>query len=135
MLTPIDQIASQNHLQLLKAVVSYLPVSQQKFAAVFLKAMEMQNLLHYFQTSSSGIRACSSSFGQAGLYDMITDLKQYCEGRDQELLDQWSQILSMIELYSMFAGNIDPEQLISNIMSPTDSPFKEPIHEPESMDK
>ena len=134
MLTPIDQIASQNHLQLLKAAVSYLPFGQQKFLAVFLKVMEIQNLLHYFHTASS-VHAYSSSSGQTGLSDILTNLKQYCESSEQEMLDQWIQMFSMMELYSMLAGNMDSDQLINQFMSQTDSPFKEFFHESESMDQ
>lgn len=135
MLTPIDQIASQNHLQLMKAAVSYLPSGQQKLLAVLLKVMEIQNLLHYFNTSSSVIHACSSHSGQTGLLDILTDLKQYCAGSEQDMLDQWIQTFSMIELYSMFAGNMDLEQLINHTMSQSFSSVKEPDYESESLDK
>ena len=134
MLTPIDQIASQNHLQLMKAAVSYLPSGQQKLLAVLLKVMEIQNLLHYFNTSSA-IHACSSHPGQTGLLDILTDLKQYCSDSEQDMLEQWIQMFSMIELYSMFAGNMDLEQLINHAMSQSFSSVKEPDHESESLDK
>ena len=135
MLTPIDQIASKNHLQLMKAAVSYLPPGKQKYLAVFLKVMEIQNLLRYFHTASSAVTACSSSSGQTGLLDILTDLKQYCSGSEQDMLEQWIQMFSMIELYSMFAGNMDPEQLINHAMSQSFSSVKEPDHESESLDK
>lgn len=135
MLTPIDQIASKNHLQLMKAAVSYLPPGKQKYLAVFLKVMEIQNLLRYFHTASSAVTACSSSSGQTGPADILTDLKQYCDDSEQELLDQWIQMFSMLELYSMLAGNMDAEQLINHAMSQTFSAAKESDHASKSSDQ
>lgn len=104
MLTPLDQIATQNHLQLAKAAITYLPASNQPFLSVWIKLMEIQNILHFYHQSPLPVEACSSSGSSDGLLDILSDMRNYCEGSDQELLDQWIQLAGTLELYSIFSS-------------------------------
>lgn len=103
MLTPIDQIANQNHLQLIKAALPYVQSSSQKTLSVMIKMMELQNILHFYSKSSAVIHACNTESEHAGILDMLTEIRSYCEGEEQKLLDQWIQIASALELYSIFS--------------------------------
>lgn len=103
MLTALDQVANQNHLQLLKAVIPYIQPERQKTLSVCIKMMEMQNILRFFSQEKQCVSACSSDTEHPGFLDILTDIRNYCEEGEQELLDQWIQILSTMELYSVFA--------------------------------
>lgn len=103
MLTPIDQIASQNHLQLIKAAIPYLQTKQQKNISVLIKVMELQNILRFYNQNNRCISACAASDSPPGILDMLSEMRNYCEGSDQEMLDQWIQIAGAMELYSMFS--------------------------------
>lgn len=113
MLTPMDQIAAQN-LQMIKAAVSYLPSQNQKLISVLLKLIEIRNLLHFYDTHSGMMRTCSTASSPPGVLDMLTDMRTYCEGSEQAMIDQWIQLLSVMELSSMMSGTPDfAEQLAS----------------------
>ncbi|MCD8104445.1 MAG: hypothetical protein LUF35_05460 [Lachnospiraceae bacterium] len=101
MLTRLDQIANQNHLQLVKALLPHLPTHSQKTFSILIKLMEIQNIMKYYteQPEDSG-----------DLLDILADLKEYCEGEEQEMIDQALQMISMIELYQMFAPQPEPVQ-------------------------
>lgn len=103
MLTPIDQIATQNHLQIFKAAIPYFRTQQQKNISLLIKLLEMQNILRFYHQSSHSIQACSTSGPSPTLLDILSDMRNYCEGKDQELLDQWIQFAGTLELYSMFS--------------------------------
>ncbi len=103
MLTPIDQIATKNHLQLVKAAVPYFQRKEQKLLSVLIKVMELQNILHFYSQNSCCISACEASESPPGLIDMLSEMRNYCEGSEQEMLDQWIQIAGAMELYTMFA--------------------------------
>lgn len=103
MLTPLDQIANQNHLQLIKAALPYIQASSQKTLSVMIKMMELQNILRFYSQSSAAIHACNTESEHSGILDMLTEMRTYCEGEEQKLLDQWIQIASALELYSIFS--------------------------------
>ena len=103
MFTPLDQVANGNHLQLVKAAISYLPRNNQKLLSILIKMIELQNILHFYDRGNTCVSACDTSAKTPSLLDMLTDIRSYCEGSEQEMLDQWIQIASAMELYSMFA--------------------------------
>ena len=47
MMTMIDQVANQNHLQLIKAMLPYLPPANQKNLCYCIKMMELQNISRF----------------------------------------------------------------------------------------
>jgi hypothetical protein len=107
MLTPIDQIANQNHLQLVKAALPYIRPQTQKQFSILIKMMELQNILRFYKSNSCCIHACDTSSEQTGMLDMLTNIRNYCEGEEAELVDQWIQFASTLELYSLFMQSSD----------------------------
>lgn len=103
MLTALDQIANQNHLQLIKAAIPYIASENQKMLSVLIKMMELQNIMNFYDHSNFAVNACSAGAGQPDMLDILTDIRNYCEGEEQAFLDQWIQIVSAMELYSVFA--------------------------------
>ena len=104
MLTRLDRIANQNHLQLIKAMLPHLPADRQKTFSVLIKMMELQNVVQFYSRNAESIRACDASGETSSdLLDILTDVRQHCEGEEQILIDQMLQAVSMIELYSIVA--------------------------------
>ncbi|MCD8021694.1 MAG: hypothetical protein LUF30_01455 [Lachnospiraceae bacterium] len=131
MLSELDQIANQNHLQLIKAIIPHLPRARQKTFSILIKIIELQNILKYYASSPAAVHACcetdpdlsrsasrdpSSPFSHTAdeadvfsgeqpsdMLDILTDIREHCEGEEQAMIDQALQMLSMIELYSLFA--------------------------------
>lgn len=102
MLTPLDQIANQNHLQLFKAVLPYIQPPNQKMFSVLIKMTELQNTLRFYRQNSCCMSACSTQAENPGMIDILTDIRNYCEGEEQAMIDQWIQLASTLELYSIF---------------------------------
>lgn len=107
MLTPIDQIANQNHLQLIKAVLPYIQPQNQKMLSIMIKMIELQNILHFYEQNLSCISACSTEPEHPGMLDILTNIRNYCEGEEQGIIDQWIQLASAMEMYSIFAQSSD----------------------------
>lgn len=114
MLTALDRIANQNHLQLIKALLPYLPPDRQRPLSICIKMMEMQNLLRFYDHGGCCLNACSAAGESPELSDILTDIRNYCEPGEQEMIDQWFQLMTAMELYSMFAqdeeASADPEE-------------------------
>lgn len=103
MLTVLDQVANKNHLQMIKAVIPYLEIHQQKAFSVIIKMMELQNIVEFYDHGSYCMNACSASSESPSMLDVLSDIRNYCEDGDLEMIDQCIQMLSTLELYSLFA--------------------------------
>lgn len=104
MLTELDQIANRNHLQLIKAILPWLPPEKQKTFSVLIKLMEVRNVLSFYGKPQGNLRACGASGKEPhDLVDILSNVREYCEGAEQEMIDQALQMVSMMELYSIFA--------------------------------
>lgn len=112
MLTALDQIANQNHLQLVKAVLPYVRPDGQKMLSVCIKMMELQNILQFYARGDYCVSACAVPGEPPQLLDILADIRSYCEPGEQEMIDQCIQLMSAMELYSMFSQqepSADPE--------------------------
>lgn len=124
MQTVLDQIANQNHLHLLKVIIPYLPAGRQKTCSVLVKILELQNILRFYHDSpgmpvppGQKLRAQEYSDSEFSgsefsdpepqppdLLDILTDMRNYCEGPELDMIDQMIQMMGMLELYSVFAA-------------------------------
>lgn len=107
MLTVIDQVANQNHLQLIKAAIPYLPPRNQKTISLLIKLMELQNVANFFHDHTCCISACDIPSGSPEITEILADIRNYCDDSEQAMIDQWGQLFSMLELYSMMAQQPD----------------------------
>ncbi len=110
MLTTIDQIANQNHLQLFKAAIPYLPENRQSFLSCYIKMVELQNVASFFSNSHGRLQSCAVGQEAPNLTDMISDLRNFCDESEQKWLDQMSNVLTAMELYAAMAENFDSEE-------------------------
>lgn len=109
MLTAIDQIANQNHLQMIKAAVPYLRPQEQRFIAVCAKLLELQNIMAFFSENRADISACSMEQENADTTDILNDIKNYCDPSEQEIIDRCLTMFSTLEMY--LAAVRSPEQM------------------------
>lgn len=100
MLTAIDQIANQNHLQMIKAAVPYLHAREQRFIAIYAKLLELQNIMSFYSGNETEISSCSLEQEPANTVDILSDIRNYCDPAEQEMIDHCLQILTAMELYS-----------------------------------
>lgn len=107
MLTPIDEIANQNHLQLIKAAVAFLPPQSQRSLSLLIKLLEFRNLSAFFQKQGS-LHACNVD-SSASLPEMLAEMRNYCDGPELELIDQLGQVCSLMELYSVMMQSPEDE--------------------------
>lgn len=105
MLTALDQIANRNHLQLLKAFLPYVPPDRQKMLSVCIKMMELQNILRFYDHGERCVSACGTPGEPPETLDILSDIRNYCEPGEQQMIDQCIQLLTAMEFYSMFADD------------------------------
>ena len=75
-----------------------------------IKMIELQNIVNFYDQSSGCIRAWDTSSDPPGILDILTNIRNYCEDEEQSLIDQWIQLASTLELYSIFMQSPDGTQ-------------------------
>ena len=109
MLTAIDQIANRNHLQMFKAAIPYLPKENQKFFSFYIKFLELQNVMSFFSAQPGRLQSCSAGEEGGHLSDMLNDIRNFCDDNEKKMIDQISDLMTTMELFSMMMENEESE--------------------------
>ena len=116
-LTPLDVIAAKNELQIMKALVPYLPHGRQKSFAVLIKLMEIQNLLDFFG-SEPDLTACGMVEPAADPAEILREAAAYAFPSDRERLSQGIQIFEVMQMMQAMGSGMDTEELLQNFLTP-----------------
>lgn len=100
--TDFDQQTTNRHLQVLKAAIPYMPVSQQKTMSFLIKFQELQNAMHLFQSDGDELGICSLTEEEKNPLDMLESIKSYCSDKEKEMLDILSNFLQASQLYRQY---------------------------------
>lgn len=114
-MTPFDQHVSTQPLQLMKLLIPYLPPKIQRVFAIYIKFLEFQYTLSFFQSFHK--KAHSTQ-------DMIQDLKPYLPSSAAESLDNFLNLLSMMEVFQTMQNSSDensdwnPMSMMTSMLGP-----------------
>lgn len=109
MLTAIDQIANRNHLQVIKSVIPYLPPSEQRMIACYIKMLELNNVARFFRHQPCQLQSCATDRAPVHLPDMLNDIRNYCDENEQKMIDQMTNLITAMEMYSVMAETMMSE--------------------------
>lgn len=95
----VDQIANGDHLQMYKAVIPYLPKQLQKNCMIFIKLMEMNNLMSFY---NSPMTACAAPQEAATPEKILSELRQYGNETQNQQIDSLLNIFSALKFYQNY---------------------------------
>lgn len=95
-LTALDRIADGNGLQVMKAAIPYLPSSIQRSLSLYVKFLEIQNLLSYYNNQVS---VCSSSSQSNSPDEFLSELCNYATEEQRQTLEQTLNVLNTLKMY------------------------------------
>lgn len=120
-LTAIDRIANSGGLQMMKAMLPYIDQSSQQMMALFIKSIEINNILSFYKTPKD-VTASSFDPKQVSATEMLKDIRDCVNGPEQDMIDQCLNMFQMMELYrsfqSMNESGGNPEDMLKNFLSP-----------------
>ena len=93
-LTAVDRIADGEGLQMAKAAIPYLPGSIQKAFSVYIKMMEVSNILSYY---NNPVHACSAP--SASPEEILKDILPYCTDAQRQTIDQAVSLINTLKIY------------------------------------
>lgn len=94
-LTDLDYAIGDHHLQMLKAALPYMEISQQRAMSLFVKWQEFMRTMEFFHENGDGMMSiCSLEAGHTSPSDMLAAVKPYANPREQEIIDIMSNLLN-----------------------------------------
>jgi hypothetical protein len=100
-MTDLDQMVSDDQIQILKAAIPYVSPSGQRLLSVYSKMRELQNTLTLFPQENSQMRICGTD-AQMQPMDLLNEIRPFCSGQTQERIDQVIQMFAMLQMIELF---------------------------------
>jgi len=120
----LDELVSENHVQMIKTAIPYISVPTQRFAAIYAKALELNNTISFFSNTGSDLSACDLSTDGTAL-DMLNDIQDYCNEQEKDMVDLLINFLNSFQLYNSYkaefgqaADTNNPMGLLKTFLSP-----------------
>lgn len=98
--TIFDTLTQSKELQMLKTAVPYMRQSQKQQFAVLIKYLELQRAMQVFAPGTVTLAACELPEEENNTINMLGEMRKYANQREQELIDNFTNLLSMLTLYS-----------------------------------
>lgn len=86
----LDSLIGNNHLQMMKAALPYMNVTQQRFISTFVKFNELQRTINLFEEGEvAAMGICSAGDRQSpdSPLEMLNTIKPYADPSEQDLID------------------------------------------------
>lgn len=101
-----DMLYTTNHICKLKLMLPYLDISLQRKMAIYIKYLEFQYTIQYFDAFDFTHTASTSFFGDFNSKAFIQDLLPYCTNEERKQMKQMEDVLSNIEHYQSMMENL-----------------------------
>lgn len=98
--TTFDQMVNDEHTQIMKAAIPYLPPKFQQLFSFYAKSKELANTMQLF-SSNNTMQICAFPDTPADPVAILNDIRKYSYGQSQQKLDQISNLFVMLEMISV----------------------------------
>lgn len=98
----IDTMIQDRHLELIKAAIPYLDSPRQRSMAMLVKCMELQRTAALFQNPENNLRMCSGENEGEAPVQMLTAIREYCNDKEKEIVDNIISFAQMFSTYETF---------------------------------
>ena len=103
-LTDLDYLTGDHHLQMMKAALPYLGVSQQKALSLFVKVLELRRTAKLFETEEtaslgicslarSGNRSPKGGRKPASFQEILEAIRPYANPSEKDMIDMTGALL------------------------------------------
>lgn len=93
-LTDLDYAIADHHVQMLKAAIPYMDLTQQRNVSIFVKLQELIQTKQFFEENDLGMMSvCSLDKDRTSAPDMLEAVRPYANQKEQELIDILARIL------------------------------------------
>ena len=115
-MTPFDTLISTPGLRMMKLMIPYLPPSNQRMLAVYVKFMELQQTFSFFQNFRSDLHSCAFEKEVSSPSDILEELRPFLRKSDCEMIDQIQNMLSAMEIAASFQNMTKTSSTLMKLM-------------------
>lgn len=115
-----DTLFTTNHIQMLKILLSYVEPSQQKNMAIYIKFLELQYTISFFQKHPHSSLSKHSADGPPNTSKLLDEILPFCSPEQQE---QFRQVKNMMETFENMQGMMETMQMMKDLFPEGESPF------------
>lgn len=94
-----DTLFCTNHIQMLKVLLSYTDHQTQKSLAVYIKFLELQYTIEYYQKNPYPLCGCSAREQSFDFGKICEELLPYCTQEERSRLEQMQGLFKGMEMY------------------------------------
>lgn len=121
-LTDLDYLIGSHHLQMMKAALPYMNVSEQRFISIFVKMNELNKTMELFKDGEvAAMGICSMEKQATTPIDMLNAIKPFATTYEQDFIDLISNFMQGSRIYSSYQATMNPET------PPAENGFKNPM--------
>ncbi|MDE7252321.1 MAG: hypothetical protein K2O32_05185 [Acetatifactor sp.] len=97
--TAFDTLFTTNHIQMLKLLLSYLEPSVQGKMAVYIKFMELQYTLNFFQNHPFASMPVSSGLSRpcGGISELLDEMLPFCTGQEKDNMQNLKNMMQNLD--------------------------------------
>lgn len=118
-LSPFDELTIPSELQLLKLILPYTPVTNQKILGILIKFLELEYTIDFFQHCTLKLHSQTTD-APVSFSNIISEIAPYLSKRDSQMLASVQNILNILEMMQTFqdTSSASPADLFSGMLSP-----------------
>lgn len=118
-LSPFDELTIPSELQLLKLILPYTPVTNQKMLGILIKLLELEYTIDFFQHCTLKLHSQTTD-APVSFSNIISEIAPYLSKRDSQMLASVQNILNILEMMQTFqdTSSASPADLFSGMLSP-----------------
>ena len=118
-LSPFDELTIPSELQLLKLILPYTPVTNQKMLGILIKFLELEYTIDFFQHCTLKLHSQTTD-APVSFSNVISEIAPYLSKRDSQMLASVQNILNILEMMQTFqdTSSTSPADLFSGMLSP-----------------
>lgn len=109
--TELDYLIGDHHLQMIKAALPYVQVSQQKFLSLLVKGNELMRTMELFQEGPEGeMGICSVEQDKISPIEMLNAMKPYGTKQEQDILDVIINLMQGFQIRRNYQESAPPQE-------------------------
>lgn len=99
--TEYDSLTQTRELQMMKSMLPFVGVKQQRPLALFIQSLQFRNTVRMLQNNENVLSACSVSVSSEAekRNAMIQTLRKFCTPKEKETIDTLLNVMCMMETY------------------------------------
>lgn len=101
-MTPLDQMVSEDQLQLLKAAIPYASPKAQSMLSIFAKTLELQRTIQLFSHTQELSMMSEQESSGTNPMEMLQTISQFASGEMKENLNNIMTAFTAVQMFQMY---------------------------------